>query len=71
MLTALLMFNIGVEIGQILFIGVVLGIGATMGTVAKQQFPVISPDRWVWMPIYLIGSGSTYWCIDRSLGLIG
>ena len=39
--------------------------------VAKQQFPVISPDRWVWMPIYLIGSGSTYWCIDRSLGLIG
>jgi len=70
-LTALLMFNIGVEIGQILFIGVVLGIGATMRTVAKQQFPVICPDRWVWMPIYLIGSGSTYWSIDRSLGLIG
>ena len=70
-LTALLMFNIGVEIGQILFIGVVLGIGATMRTVAKQQFPVMTPDRWIWMPIYLIGSGSTYWCIDRSLGLIG
>ena len=36
-LTALLMFNIGVELG-IPFIGVVLGIGATMRTVAKQHF---------------------------------
>ena len=60
------MFNIGVEIGQILFIGVVLVIGATMRTIARQQFPVMSPDRWVWMPIYLIGSGSTYWCIDEA-----
>jgi len=68
--TALLMFNIGVEIGQVLFIGVVLLISAAL-SLASKNLPVLTPGRWVWVPIYLIGSGSTYWCIDRSIGLIG
>lgn len=71
LIAALVMFNIGVEIGQILFTGSALLIGAAMTQVSKVHLPVLAPARWVWLPIYLIGSGSTFWCIDRSIGLIG
>ncbi len=67
-LVALLMFNVGVEIGQLLFLGVVIAIGSGMAAIARPRFPVIAPERWLWLPIYLIGSGSAYWCIERSLG---
>lgn len=73
-LTALLMFNVGVEIGQLLFLSFVIAIGAAisrvMAVIARSGFPVIVPGRWLWLPIYLIGSGSAYWCIERSLGVL-
>ncbi len=68
--TALLMFNVGVEIGQILFVCVVILTALGMTAVSRSAVPVMAPSRWVWMPIYLIGGFSTYWCIDRSLGLL-
>jgi hypothetical protein len=73
-LTALLMFNVGVEIGQLLFLGIVIAIGAAisraMAVISRSGFPVIAPERWLWLPIYLIGSGSAYWCIERTLGVL-
>lgn len=69
-LVALLMFNVGVEIGQLLFFSFVIVIGAGMATIARSRFPVLAPERWLWLPIYLIGSGSAYWCIERSLGVL-
>ena len=69
-ITALLMFNVGVEIGQILFVIAVILIGTAMALAARTYSPVVAPQRWLWVPIYLIGCGSTYWCIDRSLGLL-
>jgi hypothetical protein len=69
-LVALLMFNVGVEIGQLLFLSIVIAIGLVMAIIARSKFPVIAPERWRWLPIYLIGSGSAYWCIERSLGVL-
>ena len=69
-LTALLMFNVGVEIGQLLFLSFVIAIGVGMAVIARSGFPIIAPERWRWLPIYLIGSGSAYWCIERSLGIL-
>lgn len=69
-LTALLMFNVGVEIGQLFFLSLVIVIGIGMAAIARSSFPVIAPERWRWLPVYLIGSGSAYWCIERSLGVL-
>jgi hypothetical protein len=69
-LVALLMFNVGVEMGQLLFLSCVIAMGAGMVVIARSGFPVIAPERWRWLPIYLIGSGSAYWCIERSLGVL-
>ncbi|WP_298534884.1 HupE/UreJ family protein [uncultured Algibacter sp.] len=57
---ALLFFNIGVELGQILFILAVLGfIGLMKKT--KINFP-----KWVkLLPVYAIGSLATFWFIER------
>ena len=68
------MFNVGVEIGQLFFLSIVITIGIAIGramaAIARSKFPVITPERWLWLPIYLIGSGSAYWCIERSLGVL-
>jgi hypothetical protein len=73
-LVALLMFNVGVEIGQLLFLSFVIVIGIAvsraMTVLARAKLPVVSIERWRWLPIYLIGSGSAYWCIERSLGVL-
>jgi hypothetical protein len=69
-LVALLMFNVGVEMGQLLFLSCVIAMGAGMAVIARSGFPVIAPERWRWLPIYMIGSGSAYWCIERSLGVL-
>ena len=58
---ALLFFNIGVEIGQLLFIGAVLSVWA----LAKR----IPWPRWAWgVPVYIIGSLAAFWTIERIAG---
>jgi hydrogenase/urease accessory protein HupE len=64
---ALLFFNIGVEIGQLLFIAAVF---ATMA-LARQVTRRISMPRpaWAWaLPPYLIGSLAAFWVIQRTAG---
>jgi hydrogenase/urease accessory protein HupE len=57
---ALLMFNVGVEVGQLLFVGAVLVIHA-----ALSRLPI---SRWRWaahaVP-YAIGSVAMFWVIER------
>lgn len=57
---ALLFFNIGVEIGQLIFVAVVLGI---LWGIRQLQ-----PDSWRWgsvLPAYIIGTIATYWLFER------
>jgi hydrogenase/urease accessory protein HupE len=66
--TALLCFNIGVEIGQVIFVGVVLAalillrIAITVSLDAKT-YPI---PAWIRKPaIYTIGTVASYWFIER------
>jgi len=58
---ALLFFNIGVEIGQLLFIAVVFLAWTVLRRLAWPQ--------WAWrIPVYAIGSMAAFWTIDRISG---
>jgi hypothetical protein len=57
---SLLLFNFGVELGQLLFVAVVLCIGWALG-----QMPRELPAWSRWLPLYAIGSCSAYWFLER------
>ncbi len=62
---ALLFFNIGVEIGQMIFVAVVWATIAAWNWVSR---PPRAPS-WNWaraVPVYAIGTLATYWFIDRA-----
>lgn len=60
---ALLFFNVGVEVGQLLFITAVL---AVMASARRLRLP---QSEWSWkLPVYGIGSVAAYWTIDRIAG---
>lgn len=66
---ALLMFNVGVELGQIAFVFVVLAIMALL-RFAFAKWPSIGPiSQWHWVP-YVIGTIAAYWTIERTLGFL-
>ena len=57
---ALLMFNVGVETGQLLFVGVVLLVMAVI-----RRLPVSWPEgSWRALP-YAIGSIAAFWTFER------
>jgi hypothetical protein len=57
---ALLLFNVGVEIGQLGFVAVLLGVHASLRQLEFQWSP-----RLELVPGYLIGSLGAYWMIGR------
>ena len=60
---ALLMFNVGVETGQLLFVGVVVVIRELL-----RRLPVAWPEAsWRLLP-YAIGGTAGFWVIDRVAG---
>jgi len=62
---ALLMFNLGVETGQILFVTVV-----ALGLAGIRRIPV-TPPRGAWrLAPYAIGGLATFWTIQRLVGMI-
>lgn len=63
---ALLFFNIGIEVGQIAFILVIL---ALWYLVRKPIAPW--QERLRWVPVYVLGSLSALWCIERGLEVLG
>jgi len=63
---ALLWFNIGVELGQLLFVAVALGLVWAFA-VLRVRWP-----RWVWwLPGYTVGSLGAYWTVQRTALLLG
>lgn len=62
---ALLWFNVGVELGQLLFVFIALGLVWAF-RVLQVHWP-----RWVlWLPGYTVGSLGAYWTIQRTVMLI-
>jgi hydrogenase/urease accessory protein HupE len=57
---ALLFFNVGVELGQLAFIGAVLGLGWMLA-----RFAVPQPAGWRKAAAYAIGSVSAFWVLQR------
>jgi hypothetical protein len=53
-------FNIGVEIGQLLFVGTVLVVAA----VAMRLRPRM-PSWSAWIPPYVIGTVAMFWVAER------
>jgi hydrogenase/urease accessory protein HupE len=61
---ALLFFNLGVEAGQLLFLGGVLGVLALVRGLRWR------PPVWAWrVPAYTIGSLAAFWTLERTLAL--
>ncbi len=61
---ALLFFNVGVEIGQLLFVGAVLAV-ITVGRRAGQRVRVPQP-AWLWrIAPYAIGGLASFWLVER------
>ena len=61
---ALLFFNVGVEIGQLFFIGSIFAVVATARLVTQRIG--VSQPVWAWrIPAYAIGSVSAFWIIQR------
>ena len=61
---ALLFFNVGVEIGQLLFIAAVLAVIAIGRWIGDRI--VLSQPQWLWrIPPYAIGGSASYWVIER------
>lgn len=61
---ALLFFNIGVEIGQLMFIAAVFGLVALTGWMVRSVR--VPQPMWLWrVPPYLIGGMASYWVFER------
>jgi hypothetical protein len=62
--TALLFFNVGVEIGQLLFVGAVLAVIAVGGRAAQRLR--WSQPAWLWrLAPYAIGGLASFWLVER------
>jgi hypothetical protein len=61
---ALLFFNVGVELGQLIFIAGVLALGWLAARAALR-----APQGWPRIAAYLIGSVSAFWLIERTLAI--
>lgn len=60
---ALALFNVGVEIGQLLFVAAVLAVMAGARRIRLPQ------GDWSWkLPVYAIGTVASYWTLDRIAG---
>ncbi|ANL89120.1 hypothetical protein RLPCCGM1_p0050 [Rhizobium leguminosarum bv. phaseoli CCGM1] len=63
---ALLMFNLGVEAGQLVFVGLILLLIA-----ALKSIEIRLPRGLELMPAYVVGILGAYWTIDRIAAMVG
>jgi hypothetical protein len=61
---ALLFFNVGVELGQLLFIAAVFGLAWLVKLAAIRV-----PAAWQRAVAYGIGSVAAFWVVERTLGV--
>lgn len=66
---ALLLFNVGVELGQLAFIAAALTV-LKLADVARQRLSLQPPAWAAAAPAYLIGGLSAYWLIERTIAAI-
>jgi hydrogenase/urease accessory protein HupE len=64
--SALVLFNLGVEIGQLTFVGVALSIGRVLGRWRLASWPLASQ-----FPAYLVGVAGAYWTIQNGTRWLG
>ncbi len=62
---ALLLFNIGIEVGQLVIIAIALCLTYLL------QMIITIPMRIAVLPVYMVGGLATYWFIERSLMIVG
>ena len=65
---ALFLFNVGVEVGQLLFVAAVLGLLA----IARRPLaraPLWATKRAAWAPAYAIGAVAMFWTLQRVVSL--
>ena len=62
---ALLLFNVGVEIGQLFFVGLILGLERAFRTLQIRWPRIVEA-----LPGYAVGSLGAYWTIQRTLVLL-
>ena len=66
---ALLFFNVGVEIGQLIFIGIVFLLAICTRQVTRRV--ALPRPAWAWaLPPYMIGSVAAFWVIQRIAGFV-
>ncbi len=66
---ALFSFNLGIEIGQVIFVLAVLLLMAAAGKTISRSRPALAACCW-WLTVYSIGGISVFWCIERGLGML-
>ena len=62
-LLGLLSFNVGIELGQLLFVGCVLALQLGLAPWLRRL-----PNPLELLPAYGIGSLAVYWCLERVVG---
>jgi hydrogenase/urease accessory protein HupE len=62
---ALFSFNVGIEVGQLLFVGLVLSARVALG-----MLPVSWPQSSALIPAYAIGSLAAFWVFERAWGVL-
>jgi len=62
---ALLFFNVGIELGQLLFIGVLLSLWLLGLRLTGDAL-----RRWAFVPVWVLGVLSAQWCIERFLEVL-
>lgn len=66
---ALLSFNVGVEVGQLLFIALLIAILVPARRIARRM--TVPQPTWTWaVPPYAIGSVAAFWVIQRITAFI-
>ena len=66
---ALVSFNLGIEVGQLAFVGVVL-VALLLLRMIPLRWPMQS-FRPIHIPAYFIGSLAAFWCIERGKAFLG
>ena len=66
---ALFAFNLGIELGQLLLVGLLLVLGLLWRRLPPAPWSMPGVARL--LPIYLIGTLAAYWCLERTVGLGG
>jgi len=66
---ALLLFNIGVEIGQLAFIAVAIGVIVGLRRVSRH-LPASYGAVSTYAPAYVIGGLASYWLIERTIAAV-